>query len=280
MRFDIFNVSTPIRALINMLGNVLILLFAVLSVGYLGLCVFAHFASDAMIFPAPPASYLDDAETLKLKSTVGDQISAYFLKAEDSGEVLLYSHGNGEDLGDIRPVLTEFQQKGISVFAYDYPGYGTSTGVPSESGAYAAADAAMRYLIDELGYKPESITLYGRSLGGGPSCWLAERYSVAGLILDGTFTSTFRVMTKVKILPFDKFDNLSRLPNLNCPVLMIDGKQDRVVTFSHALKNEKVLAEEPETLWIEDAGHNNLIELAGDSYWDTVIAFIQKNTST
>ena len=125
-----------------MIGNVLILMTAVFSVIYLGACAYAHLASDSMIFPVPLASYIDDDEFIKLKSVDGEVISAYFLEADKPGPVILYSHGNGEDIGYIRPLLEEFQKKGVSAFAYDYPGYGTSTGKPSEQGVYAAADAA------------------------------------------------------------------------------------------------------------------------------------------
>lgn len=254
----------------------MVLLIAAFSVIYVGLCVYAYVVSDSIIFPVPGASYADGPDTLKLKTSDGETLSAYFLEAPGSKDVLLYSHGNGEDIGDIRPLLRKFQERGISVLAYDYPGYGTSSGQPSEKGLYAAADAAFLYLTGEKGYAPQSITLYGRSLGGGPSCWLADRYPVAGLILDGAFSSTFRVMTRVKLLPFDKFDNLAILPNVNCPALLIHGKQDIVVPFEHALKIEKALPTPPKTLWVETANHNNLIESAGDRYWETVLGFIRK----
>lgn len=258
-----------------MVGNILILLLAAFSIVYVGLCLYAFVVSDSMIFPAPESSYSDGPEILKLNSPDGETVSTYFLEAPDSKDILLYSHGNGEDIGHIRPLLAQYQERGISVFVYDYPGYGTSTGEPSEKGVYAAAEAAFRYLTEEKGYPPESITLYGRSLGSGPACWLAERYPVSGLILDGAFSSTFRVMTNVKLLPFDRFDNLAILPKLDCPVLLIHGKQDQVIPFSHALKNEAALKGAAETLWIATANHNNLIALAGDGYWEPVLNFIQ-----
>jgi abhydrolase domain-containing protein 17 len=259
-----------------MLGHIFILLMAAFSVIYAGICLYAYCVSDSMIFPVVPPSYQDGPEILKLESSDGELISAYYLAATDSQEVLLYSHGNGEDIGHIRPLLAEFQRRGVSVFAYDYPGYGTSTGQPSESGVFAAAQTALRYLTEEKGHAPGSITLYGPSLGSGPSCWLAVRHPVAGLILDGAFSSTFRVMTGIKILPFDKFDNLALLPQLDCPVLIIHGKQDIVVPFNHALKNEQALRFDAENLWIETANHNNLIETAGEKYWKVVLGFIRK----
>lgn len=262
-----------------MIGNIFILLMAALTAIYLLICIFAYYVSDSIIFPAPKTSYADGPDILKIKSLDGEILSAYFLEAAGSEEVLLYSHGNGEDIGLIKPLLSQYQKRGVSVFAYDYPGYGTSTGRPSEKGVFAAAEAAFRYLTEELGYAPESVTLYGRSLGSGPACWLAARYPVSGLILNGAFSSTFRVMTRVKILPFDKFDNLTVLSKLDCPVLLIHGKRDLVVPFSHALTNEAALKAAAETLWIETATHNNLIELAGDKYWAPVVDFIRKEHS-
>lgn len=262
-----------------MIGNVLILLIAVFSVIYVGACAYAQLVSDSIIFPVPPASYSDDDTIIKLETENGDRISAYFLEAANPAPVLLYSYGNAEDIGYIRPLLDEFRERGISSFAYDYPGYGTSSGKPSESSVYAAAAAAYLYVTEELDIPPEKIVLYGRSVGSGPASWLAEQNPVAGLILEGAFTSTFRVMTKVKVLPFDKFDNLARLPEMDCPVLLIHGKKDRVISFEHALKNEAALKGTAETLWVEEAGHNNLIETARESYWNAVLSFIRKSTT-
>ncbi len=259
-----------------MIGNVFILSVAACSVIYAGLCLYAYYVSDSMIFPELEASYEDGADLLKLESSTGDRISAYFLEASNTEKVLLYSHGNGEDIGHIRPLMEEFRKRGVSVLAYDYPGYGTSSGSPSESGVYAAAEAAFLYLTNERGYAPESMTLYGRSLGSGPSCWLAERYEVRGLILDGAFSSTFRVMTGIKVLPFDKFDNLNRLGEVGCPVLILHGKRDIVVPFTHALKNEASVKNSVQTLWIDEANHNNLIEIAGEAYWEVVLEFIHR----
>ena len=107
-----------------MIANVSILLIATLCILYAGINAYAALHSRKLIFPAPPSSYQDDASILKLQSSAGMSISAYYLKASNSDRILIYSHGNGEDIGMARPWLQNLQQKGISVFAYDYPGYG------------------------------------------------------------------------------------------------------------------------------------------------------------
>jgi pimeloyl-ACP methyl ester carboxylesterase len=258
-----------------MIGNVSILLVTSMCIAYAGLNVYAAICANKVIFPAPPSSYQDDDQILKLQASDGGSISAYFLKADSSDRLLIYSHGNGEDIGQIRPLLEHFQQLGTSILAYDYPNYGTSTGRTNESGTYAAIETTFKYATESLGYTPEKITLYGRSLGSGPSTWLAEQEGVAGLILDGAFTSTFRVMTRIKLLSWDKFDNYARLPNIKCPILIIHGTDDRVVPFTQAQQNWKRIEGTKQKLFVQGAGHGDIIEIAGDNYWNIVLPFIQ-----
>lgn len=258
-----------------MIHQISLFLVAALAAAYLLAMLVAYFQADTLIFPAPEASYADDASILKLDTSEGDTISVLHLPAKEPAALLLYNHGNGEDLGHIRPLLAIFQKAGISVISYDYPGYGTSTGKPSERGCYAAADAVYRYATDTLDHPAGEIVLYGRSVGSGPACWLAEKYPVGGLILDSAFSSTFRVMTRIKILPWDKFDNLARLPSITCPILILHGKRDWIVPFAHAELNARTIGPRANTLWIDQAGHNNLIEAAGETYWKTALHFIR-----
>ena len=255
--------------------NLLVKCILVAGVIYLTLIVLAVFLSNRIIFPIPPASYEDLPNTLKLKTDKGAEITVMYLEAPESERLLLYSHGNAEDLGTIEERLQEFQAKGISVIAYDYPGYGTSSHKPNEAGVYAAVDAVYRYSTETLNFTPEQIALYGYSLGSGPACWLAEHYPVDRLILEGAYTSTFRVISRIRLLPFDKFDSLSRFETIDCPILLIHGTKDYIIHFWHAEKNWKSLRGEKQKLWVDGAGHTNLPEVAGSVYWDTVTSFIQ-----
>jgi hypothetical protein len=260
-----------------MIINIALLLLAALGVIYLSAVIYAASFADRMIFPQVPSSYVDGPETFKIEASDGTFITATYLEAPASPHLILYSHGNGVDIGMLRHYLEAFQAAGISALAYDYPGYGTSSGKASEAGTYAAADAVYTYATQTLNFAPEQITLYGRSLGSGPSCWLAERYPIDRLILDGAFSSTFRVMTGITVLPWDKFDNLSRLrTTITCPTLVIHGTDDTTVPISHAKQNWAALQGEKHKLWVEGAGHQNLIQIAGPIYWDTVLPFIKE----
>ena len=80
----------------------------------------------------------------------------------------------------IEPFAWRLRDLGLNVLIYDYPGYGTSSGSPSEENAYAAIDAAYDYLQTEKDVDPKRIILHGRSLGGAVAADLASRRPVPG----------------------------------------------------------------------------------------------------
>src|SRR5438128_9503857 len=115
---------------------------------------------------------------------------------------ILFSHANAEDIRYDQELLERIRAAGFAVFAYDYQGYGTSEGRPSERHAYEDENAAYNFLVQSMHVQPNRIIAFGRSVGSGPACDLASRRPVAGLILESAFTSAFRVMTRVRVLPF------------------------------------------------------------------------------
>lgn len=249
---------------------------ASLLAAYGGLVLFALLRAQPMIFPAPPASYTErEIGAFALPDGAGGNLPAVWLPHAGARHVLLYCHGNAEDLGSIYSLLEEYRRFGLSVFAFEYPGYGTAEGPPSEAKTLQAAEAAYDYLTDELGVDPARIVLYGRSLGGGPAFHLAATREVGALIVDGTFLSTFRVMTRWKLLPWDVFDNVALAPEVEAPVLLIHGTEDTVVPFWHARALHESLDSPKSYFWVEGAGHNDLLAVAGPAYWEVLERFLR-----
>jgi fermentation-respiration switch protein FrsA (DUF1100 family) len=232
-----------------------ILLVPVLA--YAGLALFAWLCADRQIFLPQPCSYESSDRFITLTTPDGERLCAIYLPNPQARFTVLYSHGNAEDLGEIQPELEVLQQAGFAVFAYDYRGYGLSTGTPSVKGAGTDILTAYRYLITTLGVPARQIVLYGRSVGGGPSVQLAAAQPVGGLILQSTFTSTFVLVTKVPILPFDRFRNLALIDRIGCPLLVMHGRRDRVVPFAHGLKLYARAAAPKRALWLDNVGHNS-----------------------
>lgn len=240
---------------------------------YAGLLAFGYFLSDRYIFLPRPSSYKDTPEFLKLTTEDGSKITALYLQNRSAKFTLLISHGNSEDLGDDRDWLEDLQKAGFNIFAYDYEGYGTSEGRPNEARTYQDESAAYSYLVTALKIPPSRIIIFGKSVGSGPAVHIAAREPAAGLIVQSGFTSAFRVVTRVSIVPFDKFPNYKDIRNVHCPVLIMHGTIDSVISFEHG-KVLFELANEPKThLWVDGANHNDLEDIAGENYFKTLQTF-------
>ncbi len=233
---------------------------------YLLVGSWAFFFSDRLIFLPRPSSYQENQDFVKLESGEGVQITGIYLPLPKAKYTILYSHGNAEDLGRILPRLRDLRDIGFNVFSYDYQGYGASQGRPSVKGAYQDINAAYKYLTQTLGIPPNQIIVYGRSVGGGPSVDLASRQPVAGLVIESSFTTAFRVVTRIPIYPFDKFPSIDKLKNVNCPVLVMHGNVDQVIPFSHGQQLFAIANQPKLSLWVDGAGHLNLLEVAGEEY--------------
>ena len=242
---------------------------------YAMVCVYIFKFADGMIFLPQPSSYQDSSSIIKLSNDDGTQLAAVYLPNRTSRYTILYAHGNAEDLGDIKPVLKQLQEIGLSVFAYDYRGYGLSTGKPTEANAYRDIDTAYGYLTQELGVAAESIIAYGRSVGAGSAVDLASRKPIAGLVIESGFTSAFRTVVPFPIFPFDKFPNLDKIQRVTCPVLVMHGTEDEVIPFNHGQKLFALAPQPKLALWVESAGHNDLVWVAEEQYQQILQQFLQ-----
>ena len=243
-----------------------------------------------------------------MKNGIAYKIPAFFIRRRGATQTILFSHGNAEDLGMMHIRMKDLAMVlGVNILAYDYTGYGLSIPgpahgngmtmdasgrstpeVPSENMCYRNIEAAFRYLTETRKIPPHQIILYGRSLGSGPSCYLAAKTalngnSVGGLILHSPFLSVYKVVADLNGLDMgavgDIFNNEKRAKNVRCPTLIIHGKDDEVVPFFHA---QRLLAAIPKEYqaspyYVDNMGHNHIESKCREKYIKTVLNFIQMN---
>jgi fermentation-respiration switch protein FrsA (DUF1100 family) len=251
-------------------GRVLLggaLAYALLTIG-------AHFLSLAMIFPRPPVKYAPGPGILELTAADGVKIAAKYWVNPKARYTMLYLHGNYEDLGSLEEYIPNMTEHGYSVFAIDYRRYGLSGGVPTEQNVCDDAVLAYDYLREQLKVPAEQIVIFGYSLGGGPGTELARRRPAAGLVLQGAFVSAYRVMTKVSLFPGDKFNNLSKIPEVKMPVMIIHGTADQTVPFWHGQALYDAVRTRKTKLFIEGGPHTRLADFTGPRYWDELRKFV------
>jgi abhydrolase domain-containing protein 17 len=240
---------------------------------YLAFAVLARlFAARALYYPEIASRRPADG-VQKIRGADGNDVAILHLPNPAARFTIWFFHGNAEDLGDLEPWLRLLRDAGYSVFAFDYPGYGLSGGQPSESSLYAASRTARSYLREQLSVPASQTLIYGRSVGGGPAMQMATEERVGGLILQSTFTSVFRVLTGVRLLPFDFFENERKLARISAPVLVMHGEQDEIIPFSHG-EQLFAAAKEPKRFYrVPGAAHNDFLLVAGKQYWDVLREF-------
>lgn len=214
--------------------------------------------TNKFIFHPPHPQYEADHDNVLLLDKGESRVACLYFPPADGQPVLLWAHGNAEDIGGLEPVLAMIHRRGFGVLAYDYPGYGHSAGSPSESSCYDAASRAFRFLREHEGVEPARILLLGQSIGSGPACWLAEREETGGLILISPVLSAFRTLTRIPILPGDIFNNLKRIRHIDEPLLVIHGTRDEAVPFSHGQRLHHEHPGPKRFLEIPGAGHNDI----------------------
>ncbi|MFI4923088.1 MAG: alpha/beta hydrolase, partial [Burkholderiales bacterium] len=143
-----------------MILNILILAAA----GYFVMCVLLFFFQSRLIYfsefgrgdsVTPQQAGMDYQEVTI--SAAGEKLHGWFVPAPHARGVVLFFHGNAGNISHRLDYLRMFRELGLSVFIFDYRGFGKSSGEPSETGTYQDAEAAWNYLVETRRIAPSSI---------------------------------------------------------------------------------------------------------------------------
>jgi len=225
----------------------------------------------------------DDAglnyENVSLTTKDGIEISGWFIPAKTPRAFLIFCHGNGGNISHRLEKLVMFNNLNLDVLIFDYRGYGTSKGRPSENGLYLDAEAVYEYMKNEKGAPPERIIIYGESLGGAVAVDLASRHETGGVIIEGGFTSV-KDMAK-KIFPFiptfiykSRFDSLEKIKAVKTPKLIFHSADDEVVPFELG-KALYDAAEEPKEFVEIKGGHNEAFFSSQEVFVSKIDSFVK-----
>lgn len=205
---------------------------------------------------------------------------------QPNAKVLLYLHGNGINIGANIAHARRFHQLGFSVLLIDYRGYGRSEGnFPNEMGVYQDSVTAWNYLVKQRQISPSHIFIYGHSLGGAIAIDLAvKQKEAAGLIVESSFTSIREVvayrnwfwMFPIDLILTQRFESIQKIPKLKMPVLFIHGTADLSLPSFMSQKLYDAAPEPKQLIFVPDAGHNNVADVAGVQYLQWVDSFVEQ----
>jgi pimeloyl-ACP methyl ester carboxylesterase len=256
------------------------------AVCYVAILVFLLLLEDTFLYGPrhadlgnPPAGI--EAENVEMTSRLGDRIHAWWSVSHgwkpEQGAVI-FCHGNGGNLGHRARALPHWTgELGLAVLLFDYPGYGRSSGVPSEAGCYAAGDAAYDWLTDIPKVPADRIILYGGSLGGGTATELARRRPHRALVLVAAFTS-FPDMAQLRFpwlpscwLVRNQFNNLDKITDCRGPVFIAHGTSDDLIPLE---QGERLFAAAREPKRLLRMVHHRHNDLPTDEFYPALHAFL------
>lgn len=236
-------------------------------------------ANSILYQPPTPPTYKDNQKIIKIDMDGHTTLSAIYLPNPEAKYTLMYFHGNAGDLGNTYDLLNYMRSKGYAVVSYDYPGYGTSTGSSSEVNLYRSGIAVYDHMVSQLNIAPDSIVAYGQSLGASVALDVTKHRDVAALLLESPFITAFRAVTQIPLFAFDRFRNNRKIRHIKVPVMIVNGSHDLEVLPWQGRSLYK-LAHKPKKYYqVASAGHNNILAISGDVFWQELKSFLTKNVT-
>ncbi len=209
------------------------------------------------------------------------KLHGWFVPSDSAIGTLLFCHGNAGNISGRLETIRLFNKMNLSVFIFDYRGYGNSESEQSEKGTYLDTRAAWNYLISNKSIEENSIIILGRSLGGAIASNLAVDVAPAGLIVESAFKSIQKFGTDmypyipVKLISRFTYDTGENVRKADCPVLVVHSPDDDVIPYHHGREIFE-LALEPKQFLEITGNHNDGFLITGDRYFNGTEAFIKQ----
>jgi uncharacterized protein len=207
--------------------------------------------------------------------------------AKPHGGILLAFHGNADlAIWQIPWAVEVTRQTGWCVLLAEYRGYGGLPGMPTYVGIQTDARAtwqmARRVAREYLGESVPLFALFGHSLGSAVAVELAMEIhaaateSLVAIVLQSPFTSA-RSMVRIvttrpvqllwKLIARVHYDTRARLRLIDTATWVAHGDHDWLVPVSMGRELFASARVHGELLIVRGAGHNDVDQVGGDSYW-------------
>ena len=249
----------------------------ILALSFVGVLAYmVAFEDQYIYFPdselqQTPAAFDLPFEALAFRTPDGVMLHGWYMPHPDAHFTVLHFHGNAGNISHRLHLYRRWHELGLSVFAFDYRGYGKSGDTPSEAGLYEDGRAAWHELTVRLKTPPGSVILAGRSLGCAVAAKLSTEVKAAGLVLETPFTSVPDMADHhypwlpLRFFMQSKFDLLKIIRENPVPLLIISAQNDEILL---AGMDERIYeaAGEPKVFDSLSGGHNDFDITSSQAY--------------
>jgi uncharacterized protein len=176
--------------------------------------------------------------------------------------VVIYFHGNKENVTDYAKYAYNFTLNGYEVWIPDYPGFGKTTGKLTEKNMYLQAKEV--YRLAHSKFSSDSIIVYGKSLGTGVAAYIAAKMDCRSLILETPYYSIpdlfscYAPIYPTNRMSHFKFPVGDYLRDVKVPISIFCGTSDGVIPYRCSVKLKSVLKPMDEFVTIKKGTHNDL----------------------
>ena len=257
-----------------------VLLVGVLLLVFLSGC-WNWFVERQVFFPDTtiehtPADFDLPFEDIWFTSSDSVRLHGWLIPASSPDRLLLFCHGNAGNISHRLENVRLLHNMGISVFIFDYRGYGRSHGSINEKGFYLDSEAA--YEVARLWAEKHraKLVVFGRSLGGIAATHLGATKKCDGLILESTFTNMGAMASAHYPLPFaerllkHRLNAVGEIVQVRVPVLFFHGDKDRIVPIKLGRELFEAAPDPKEFVTITGAGHNDTYFVGGPDYFKKI----------
>ena len=243
-------------------------------------------------------------ENLIVETLDGLKLSCWFVPQKKKARgTIIYLHG----VGDCKITGIEFArslyEKGFNVFLYDSREHGESEGYYCTYGFYEKHDvsAVISYLQSRKDVKIGKIGVYGTSMGGAVAILAAAvDHRISAVISEGTYTALrvvfvdyqkriikmpWHFLRNIALVQSQKMANFkARLvapfednKRVHVPILIVHGKNDLFIKSDYSKLLYDAANEPKQLLLIEGADHNNVWDIGGEKYENSIASFFEEH---
>ena len=228
---------------------------------------------------ATPAAYGVPFAPFTVTTADDERIRVWHLPHPNPRAQIVYFHGNGGNLSMWSDILVPIARQGFDVIAFDYRGYGLSTGTPTESGLYRDVDAVLAVAHGRLRRAGAPMIYWGRSLGTTMAAYAATVRKPAGVIVEAGFPSMRSVvrsnpmMLAASWFATYQFPTARYIASTTVPVLVLHGDRDSIIPFQLGRELFEAIPGPKQFVTIKGGDHNDAAPADPAAYWAAVDAF-------
>lgn len=251
-------------------------------------------------------TYADEIDRIETESSDGLKISSWRFQKEDPEGIVIVLHGmDGQDASSLLDFGKFFSDNNYETFCLDMRAHGKSEGNQIGFGYTEVKDveALLDWIKSQPKYSNKEIILYGISMGGATAINTAsERDEVDKVISVSAFQSTEKTFLdymrsqdlpefvvqsfkpSIRLLITLKYDSkpiknapISKIRQVNNPILLIHGDQDQQILIDQAYNLKEAAGQNAELWAVENKKHMVVTDILNpDNEWyrERILEFI------